>query len=247
MKRKLTLLFVFQSALCSLFFSPALCHADAVADCHTFERAVRDGTLSRTEAVAELPPLITEIHSEYASKISSPSTRWTFPVQGYGINALDRHDYKPLIRYGPHNVKGYDFFDGNKHGGHPAYDIFIHDKNQDTLDDRTGKPVNVVAMTDAVVVSVCREWPTNKQLRGGNYVWLYNPSGDLFFYYAHLNDVTVEEGTLVKAGDPVGTIGRTGVLASRKASPTHVHLMVLHYQDGKMLPVNYYQHLKREK
>jgi hypothetical protein len=196
------------------------------------------------EAQAQLVPLIGGLQSLYGMQISSSSAHWAFPVQGYGRRAVNRKDFNPHSRYGPKNVKGYNFFDGNQHGGHPAYDVFIHDKNQDFRDDHTGQAVNVVAMTDAVVVSVCREWETNKQLRGGNYIWLYNPTEDTFMYYAHLNEALVEEGVVVKAGDPVGTIGRTGVLAARKASPTHVHVMVLQYRDGTMQPVDYYPRLQ---
>ncbi|MGA2089918.1 MAG: M23 family metallopeptidase [Endomicrobiales bacterium] len=237
-------LLILPVVLCALSVTQVLCHADPVADWHMFERAVRDGTLAKPEAHIQLPSVVNNLHTSYVVQISAPPMRWTFPVQGYDLRAVNRSDFKPHSRYGPKNVKGYDFFDGNQHGGHPAFDICIHDKNHDLRDDRTGKLVNAVAMTDAIVVSVCREWSTNKLLRGGNYVWLYNPSINYFFYYAHLNEVLVEEGTLLKAGDVVGTIGRTGLLASRKASPTHVHLMVLKYYNGKMIPIDYYAHLQ---
>jgi hypothetical protein len=242
--RKIISLIFLPALLCTLNIFPALCHADPVADWHTFERAVRDGSITKPDAQSQLASLINNLHSSYSLQIVPPPDRWTFPVQGYNIHAINPRDFKPKSRYGPKQVKGYDFFDGNQHGGHPAHDIFIHDKNQDLLDDRTGKLVNAVAMTDAIVVSVCREWETNKKLRGGNYVWLYNPAGNYFFYYAHLNDVAVEEGTLIKAGDVIGTIGRTGLLAVKKSSPTHVHLMVLKYIKNKLTPIDYYPRLQ---
>ena len=86
-----------------------------------------------------------------------------------------RRDFQPDAVYGPSGKKGYDFFDGNKHGGHPAYDIFIRDKNRDCLDDKTGKPVNALAMEDCAELSVNTGWSRGSAIRGGNYVWLYNP------------------------------------------------------------------------
>ncbi len=66
----------------------------------------------------------------------------------------------------------------------------------------------------------------------------------MVFYYAHLDKVMVKPGQFLKAGEVVGTIGRTGVLAAKKDSPTHLHLMVLQYQDNKFKPYNYYANLK---
>ena len=40
---------------------------------------------------------------------------------------------------------GFDLFDMDVKGSHPAHDLFVYDKNQDNLDDRTWKPVEVLA------------------------------------------------------------------------------------------------------
>lgn len=112
------------------------------------------------------------------------------------------------------------------------------------MDDQTGEPVRVVAMTNGVVVSVCREWPGNRKLQGGNYVWLYNPDGDTFFYYAHLDTIEVEDGTLLAPGDVIGTVGRSGMAAARPSSATHLHLMALRYADGQFTPFDYYSRIE---
>jgi hypothetical protein len=170
--------------------------------------------------------------------------KWEFPMKGYDISAMKKKDYRPGAKYGPYNVKGYNFFDGNRHGGHPAYDIMILDKDQDCLDDTTGKPVEVVAMTDAVVISFEDGWLAGSKLRGGNYIWLCNPSENKFFYYAHLKDISVKLGEFVYKGQTIGTVGRTGYTASNIKSPTHLHLMVLEYKTKKLKSFDYYNMLK---
>jgi hypothetical protein len=211
------------------------------------EAAVRDGKISQNEARLKLETLIPELSSYVLSNYAVTCSSWAFPVAGYGIHALQKSDFQPGIVYGPYGKKGYDFFDGNKHGGHPAYDIFIRDKKRACIDDRTGKPVNAVAMEDCVALSVSTGWKHGDKLRGGNYAWLYNPKDNKFFYYAHLNNIVVTPGTLVKQGEAVGTIGRTGWLADMKTSPTHVHLMVLEYKYGNFVPFNYYRRLSTKK
>jgi len=234
---------LFFTLLCLLWMPVAL-PATPLRDWQVYEAGVRDGIIARPEMELKLAPLVAAVSSFIVQDYDLAAGAWTFPVSGYGVSAFDRHDYKPAIRYGPEGKKGYDFFDGNKHGGHPAYDIFIRDRNRDTLDDLTGKPVDALAMTDAVVLSTHEGWAKGSPLRGGNYVWLYNPGENKFFYYAHLQRVLVKPGQRVRAGEAVGSIGRTGVLAARKRSRTHLHLMVLEYRDGKLVPYDYYRMLK---
>lgn len=231
-----------------------------VSEWQNYEIAVRDGKLSKPDAIIKLAPLISGLSSYTASGFEKTSSSnpplekgdkvgfdddcWAFPLKGYNIRAMDKNAFKPGIRYGHYNTKGYDFFDGNKHGGHPAYDVFIHDKNQDTLDDKTKKPVEALSMTDCLVLSLNTGWTKESVLRGGNYIWLYSAKQNKFFYYAHLKDIFVKPGQFVKKGELIATVGRTGRLAAKKTSPTHVHLMALEYRDGKLLPFDYYQKLK---
>jgi len=91
-----------------------------------------------------------------------------------------------------------------------------------------------------MVLSVNKDWKPGSRLRGGNYIWLINTKEKKLFYYAHLKDVFVKPGDFLRKGDELGTVGRTGVSAYKKASPTHVHLMVLEYDQGKLKPFDYY-------
>lgn len=45
---------------------------------------------------------------------------------------------------------------------------------------------------------------------GGNYVWVQDWSRGKDIYYAHLERSWVEVGMVVRAGDPIGSIGNTG-------------------------------------
>ena len=125
------------------------------------------------------------------------------------------------------------------------HDIFIRDKDQNNLDDKTGKPVEVVAMVDSVIIGTEEGWKRGSNLRGGNVIWLYNPSLDMVFYYAHLDQISVKRGDVVKGGTVLGTIGRTGAAASEKRSPTHLHHMVLKYENRILNPYNYYSELAK--
>lgn len=202
---------------------------------------VRDGTLHRSTAEAELKrllPLVSEQYRKAGGTAYQPSA-WVFPLAGYGPKAVPGRRGKGFV------VKGYDFFTGNRHGGHPAYDIFIRDRNQDELDDRTQQPVAVLSMTGGVVISVETEWNPESRLRGGKYIWLYDPVNDLLVYYAHNREVLVKAGDLVRPGDKLATVGRSGLNAAKRRSPTHLHMTVLKANQGMPKAVRFWTDLVR--
>lgn len=206
-----------------------------------FNSLIRDGRISKAAARSELHVRLAEIRIEYYSRGGwdySP-TEWVFPVAGYNTGAIDKgrsHGFAP---------GGYDFFSGNRHGGHPAYDIFIRDRNQDSREDRTGKAVQIVSMTGGVVVALEKGWQEGSGLRGGKYIWVYDPANDLLVYYAHNEELFVESGTIVKPGDLLATMGRSGLNAAKRRSPTHLHFSVLRLKDGQPIPVPVYCELQR--
>jgi murein DD-endopeptidase MepM/ murein hydrolase activator NlpD len=161
--------------------------------------------------------------------------RFFFPLEGYGhasIGGKNGEGYQPA---------GYEFLGGNRHNGHPAQDIFIRDRNQDGLDDRTEQPVGVLAMADGVVLSTFTQWAPDERhrhIRGGNYVWIYHPALKVFSYCAHLRDIRVELGERVRGGSLIATLGRTGPNAYPPRSPTHLHIMLLRAKD--MTPIDAY-------
>jgi len=165
--------------------------------------------------------------------------RLCFPLKGYTGHSIGGK------KGSGYQVQGYDFFDGNQHRGHPGHDIFIQDKDQDGMDDRTGNPVDVLSVSSGVVVSVNRDWEPLSPVRGGNYVWVYHPSQGRYSYYAHLAEIAVSIGQVVSRGDRLGTVGRTGLNAYPKRSPTHLHFSVHQSIAGVLRPLDPYFDLVR--
>jgi peptidoglycan LD-endopeptidase LytH len=203
-----------------------------------FERRVRDGEISIEEGRIKIACWAEVLGN--ACPAEQFGRKIFFPLRGYSVDAVggkNGEGYQPA---------GYEFLGGNRHKGHPAQDIFIHDRNQDGLDDRTGRPAEVLALADGVVLSTFTAWAADeasKQIRGGNYIWIYHPGLGIFSYYAHLQNVKVELGDRVDGGSVIATLGRTGTKAYPARSPTHLHLMLLRASD--MTPVHLYPWLKK--
>jgi murein DD-endopeptidase MepM/ murein hydrolase activator NlpD len=211
----------------------------SIAGWQQFERRVRDDRISYEEGLEEIDRF------------------WKFLQHAYPAREFDKRIFFPLRGYGIRHVGGkrgegfrpsrYEFVGPKRRIGHPAQDIFVYDGNQDSIDDRTGKPVDVLALAEGIVVSAFSEWsplpeePGNGK-RGGNYIWIYHPALHAFSYYAHLREVKVDVGERVAGGHWIATLGRTGTNAYAERSPTHLHLMLLRAE--KMRPTDPFPLLK---
>ncbi|GAB3511608.1 hypothetical protein GCM10027341_51370 [Spirosoma knui] len=163
---------------------------------------------------------------------------FAFPIRGYTPSAIG----------GTHGEgyrgTGFDLFDYAVRGSHPAQDIFITDRNQDIADDRTGRPVDILAMSSGLVIGIETAWQPGSEYRGGNWIWVYDPTLHGLFYYAHNSQVDVAPGQWVQAGEKLAEMGRTGYNAYKTRSPTHLHLMYLQIKpDGLPQPLNTYEWL----
>lgn len=205
---------------------------------------IRDSKISTEDALKLLQVLMTKIKSEYYKNGGKdhPLSEWCFPVKGYSAKTIGGRNGSGYI------ASGFNYLDGKRHVGHPAQDIFIVDKNMDCVEDYLKKPINVLSMTGGVVVAFDTSWAEGSSLRGGKYVWVYDPFSSSLFYYAHNDKVFVNPGQLVKPGDSIATVGRTGLNADKKRSPTHLHFMWLKLgPDFYPRPVNPYQSLVKAK
>lgn len=200
---------------------------------------VRDGLIVRETAGTGIKELLPRLKAYFYANGGQdvPQDDWVFPVLGYNqrsIGGVGGNGYVP---------RGYDYFDGNRHGGHPAHDIFIVDKNQDELDDNTKSSVEVLAMKSGVVVATASEWSVRSDLRGGKYVYVFEPVTNSLLYYAHNREIFVKPGDVVKAGTVLASVGRSGKNANPSRSPTHLHVMWLVVDDGYPKPSDLYQAL----
>lgn len=184
---------------------------------------IRDQQIDRgaaLERVRELLPQIREYYYAHGGSDSPPGA-WRFPLDGYGADAIGGKNgsgYQP---------DGYDWLDGYRSHGHPGHDLFIHDRDENALDDRTGRPVAVLSVAAGVVVAYAPDWPPDSILRGGRYVYIYSPAQQGIFYYAHNASIVVKPGDIVSPGQAIATVGRSGRNAAMPRSPTHLHVMFL--------------------
>lgn len=198
---------------------------------------VLEGHISKTSAKEQFKALMATLDKLVNHHNADHS--WVFPLQGYRAGAIGG------VRGNGYSDKGYNYFDGNKHAAHPAHDIFIRDKNQDGLDDKTQQPVNVLAMADGVVLACCNKWDNNSALRGGRYIWIYHPQLNMISYYAHNRAIFVVPGDMVKQAQKIAEVGRTGFNAFKKRSPTHLHFGTYRLQAGLPVPFNGYIELTK--
>jgi hypothetical protein len=224
--------------LCVVFMVSGSAGAfDQGGDWQGFERMVRGGRINEGDGQKAIEAWEKRLAAEFREKGFGRDI--FFPLRGYTLKDAGGRageGYKPA---------GYHFLDGNEHRGHPALDIFIHDRNHDCADDRTGRPAEVLSLADGVVLSIHTDWAREGQsrdLRGGNYIWIYHPSPEAFSYYAHLQDVFVRVGDIVEGGKRIGTLGRSGREAHPPRSATHLHLMLLRARGMK--PMDPYEVLK---
>lgn len=222
-----------------LFTSPtrAGAQAEICQPCLAFDhldKQIRDGLQPRAAAERQFAATIAALDAYLAGSGASlhASDPWIFPLRGYAIAIAGADAAKGYV------AAGYDYFDGNRHSGHPSYDLFIADRNQDCLDDRTGQPVTVLSMTGGIVVAVETVWEGHSSLRGGKYLWIYDNINRALVYYAHNRDILVKVGDRVRPGTPLATVGRSGFNAAKKRSPTHLHLTFLRINNGRPEPDN---------
>lgn len=231
--RKLT------STIAILFLVLNLSAQDARSICNKINdlnTAVVNGTIKKPEAARLFKKLMADLRN---STTVLYNDTWVFPLQGYNSHAIGGTNGNG------YSDKGYNYLDGNKHAAHPAQDIFINDKNQDGLDDRTHKPVNVLATNDGIVIACTNTWKPASNLRGGKYIWIYHYSQNGLTYYAHNRAIFVKPGDMVKHGQKIAEVGRTGFNAYKKRSPTHLHFSAYQLIDGMPVPFNCYRMLTK--
>lgn len=207
---------------------------------NSFNNEVLKGHVSKQEAQRVIGSFMQQIKGEIKryGAVNDQNQIWAFPLKGYNYKATGGTNGNG------YNDKGFKYIDGNKHGAHPAHDIFITDKNQDGLDDRTLQPVDVQAVRAGIVVACTNKWDAASNMRGGRYIWMYHPEG-FFSYYAHNRAIFIKPGDYIKQGQKIAEVGRTGFNAYKKRSPTHLHFSTFKLVDNIPVPFNSFTQLKK--
>jgi murein DD-endopeptidase MepM/ murein hydrolase activator NlpD len=208
---------------------------------HKTDMLIRDNRIDKDKAIDSINLYVQLTMNELKSTgvKSTKKADWVYPLSDWTWNSYRTNgkDYKS---------ERFDYFQGGEYKGHPAHDIFILDKDSNGVEDSTGRKVKAVSMVNGVVISLHNEWKTGDKLRSGNYVKIFDPGTKAIFYYSHLDTVFVNVGDVVKAGDAVAYVGRTG----RKAihGKTHLHIAYYKIDEGYPKPVDIIEELyKAEK
>ncbi len=196
---------------------------------HKTDQLIRDRKIDEDDARDSIAMYVKLGVMEFKSHYIPGTARsnWVFPMSGYTWVSYRTggKDYKD---------ETFDYFQGGEFSGHPAHDIFILDKDTNCVEDSTGREVYATAMVTGIVLSKYDTWFRADYLRSGNYVKLFDPESKAIFYYSHLDSVFVEVGQLVKAGEPIGYVGRTGRKAIK--GKTHIHIAYYKIDDGHPIP-----------
>ena len=166
---------------------------------------------------------------------------WAFPLLNKNYLAIGGggRGFRPM---------GFNLFNHRVRGSHPAHDVFIYDRNHDDKEDFSGEYIPVISVGDGLVIATEKNWIDSLGTYGGNYVWMYDFQTGGVWYYAHLREVSVEKGQVVKKGMQLGFVGRTGKNAAASRSDTHLHLMYLDVNEqGEPLPIDTYTWFKHAK
>lgn len=199
--------------------------------------------ISPEAASHEFSALFQQLHSfaPPLDSVSRVSYEWAFPLlkKNYSSIGGGGKGFRPM---------GFNLFNHQVRGSHPAHDLFIYDRNHDDREDFSGEYISVISVGDGIVIATEKNWNDTLDTYGGNYVWIYDFQTGGVWYYAHLREVNVEKGQIVKKGMQLGLVGRTGRNASASRSDTHLHLMFLEVdKQGAPKPFNTYNLLKQAK
>jgi murein DD-endopeptidase MepM/ murein hydrolase activator NlpD len=192
------------------------------------ERMVRDRRITRKDARQRFTWAF-ELIRERAD-VTASSQAWAFPLAGLRTGRYYQGSYRP---------KGFDFYAGSGKGSrHPAVDIFVRDRRRRGIDDATGRPVHVISSFDGIVVAAQPGWKAKDKTRGGVYTYVLQPATGYIAYYAHLKELNVVLGQVVRRGQVLGIVGRTGKNALKRRSETHLHYMLMRFGQGNFSIVN---------
>ncbi len=102
----------------------------------------------------------------------------------------------------------------------------------------------VHSVSRGIVILADRGWSANDifsttSRKGGNAVIIFDPDKDRFYRYCHLSAVVVSAGQIVVPGQQIGTVGHTGLNASRPGHGQHLHFETNEFVNGHVHAMEY--------
>lgn len=103
--------------------------------------------------------------------------------------------------------------------------------HNDAIDLYIEEGSDISAMQDGLVVLAETGWSADNEAGtssylGGNTVITYNYKTNEFMRYAHLDEVNVKPGDMIKAGDDLGKVGHSGKNACKPGHGGHLHMEI---------------------
>lgn len=111
--------------------------------------------------------------------------------------------------------------------------------HQDAIDLFASEGSLVQSVSRGIVILADHGWTagnvfSTSSRKGGNAVIIFDPDQDRFYRFCHLSTVLVTPGEFVVAGDVIGTVGHSGLNASRPGHGRHLHFEINEYRDGQV-------------
>ena len=151
-------------------------------------------TIGHESAKKKFQKIINAVREGCKGHVFVQEPESVFPLTGYDTNSISK---TALIDY---RDKGYDYFTGNAHLGHPGVDLNILDNDRDGIDDNLKKTVKVVSMTEGIVLDLEEKWKPESLINDGNFILIYDFGGGTF-------DLTL----ITKTGNQLNVIAKDGV------------------------------------
>jgi murein DD-endopeptidase MepM/ murein hydrolase activator NlpD len=109
--------------------------------------------------------------------------------------------------------------------------------HDDALDMFVDEGTPVESASNGLVVEAEFAWSADdpfstSAIRGGNEVIVFDPAGNRFYRYCHLETVLVTTGQIVDQGDFLGTVGHTGFNAVMPGHGQHLHFEINRVDGG---------------
>ncbi len=239
MRLNFLIILLFLFTFLSYTFSQSKSSSNICEKWNALDEKIKTGKIEYDDAVELLVSYEPEVIKFYKNNGGGIFKRneWVFPLRNFT---------SIYYREGGNDFRlsTYDYFQGSNSKGHPAHDIMILDENKDLLDDSTLKPVDIVSISGGVVVATDTTWEIGSVLRGGKYVKIFDVTNKGLFYYSHLSVVNVKPGDILKPGDKIGEVGRTGRKTILKEGKTHLHVAFLRSEDGYPVPEEFIKDLR---